>query len=124
MKAKRRVPVVEPLRDARGRVIPMEAGPCLWCGRWVEEGRRLAGATNPHDPAWHANGDFGCDETPESNSEGCGDHCRPYDVARLLLAEAGRHKQARLAAKHPAGKCPGCECGSEDCAACRATAGR
>ena len=78
----------EPLLNARGFIISMAAGPCLWCHAWVESGRDEAGATNPFDPCWNADGDFGCDDSPEASEEGCGDHARPYDLARLLL-----HKQ-------------------------------
>ena len=73
------------LFGANGRPIPMKAGPCLWCGEWVEEGRDMAGATDPFDPCWNIDGDFGCDKSPESCGEGCGDHARPYDLARRLL---------------------------------------
>jgi predicted transcriptional regulator len=71
------------LRSERGEVIPMEAGPCLFCWRYVEEGRDMAGATRPFDPCWQANGDFGCDDSPE-----CG-HFRPYDAALLRLKPKG-----------------------------------
>lgn len=77
------VPVKLPL-DAGGNPIPMEEGECLWCGQWVVVGRDIAGSTDPQDPAWHIDGDFGCDESPETNEEGVGDHARPYDLARLL----------------------------------------
>lgn len=73
------------LRDERGRVIPMEAGPRLYCGRWVEEGRDIAGAQRPLDPCWHENGDFGCDSSPWAPEDSCGDHIRPFDVIRMDL---------------------------------------
>ena len=73
------------LIDARGIPIPMGAGPCLWCARWVTSQRDEAGATGPYDPCWAADGDFGCDLSPESNEEGCGDHARPYDLALRLM---------------------------------------
>lgn len=75
------------LYGARGNIVPMRSGPCLWCGQWVEQGREIAGATNPYDPAWHNDGDFGCDESPESNDDGCGSHARPYDLARLIMGK-------------------------------------
>jgi hypothetical protein len=75
------------LKDARGNVIPMTPGECLWCHQWVEVGREEAGSTNPYDPAWNNEGDFGCDSAPESNEEGCADHARPYDLARLILGK-------------------------------------
>ena len=72
----------------RSKALLMEAGPCIWCQQWVESGRDIAGSTNPRDPAWHVDGDFGCDESPETSDDGCGDHARPYDLAwRLLAAE-------------------------------------
>lgn len=83
--AKFKAAPVRPLMNARGEVVPMTPGPCLWCGRWVEIGREEAGSTNPYDPAWCEDGDYGCDDSPESNDEGVGDHCRPYDVARMIL---------------------------------------
>ena len=73
------------LTNARGREIPMNPGPCIWCGEWVESDRDGAGCTNPFDPAWQINGDYGCDQSPESCNEGCGDHARPYDLALKLL---------------------------------------
>ena len=73
------------LRDARGNVIPMTPGYCLWCGEYVEVGREEAGSTDPLDPAWQCDGNFGCDASPETSDEGCGDHARPYDLARFFL---------------------------------------
>jgi len=73
------------VRDGYGDEVPMEAGPCLWCGQWVEEGREMAGATNPLDPCWHHEGDFGCMESPETSEEGCGSHMRPFDLAVFAL---------------------------------------
>jgi len=67
----------------------MIAGPCLYCGQWVEHGRDESGATNPEDAAWHIDGDFGCsavlipDEDDPSEPPSCGDHARPYDLLRL-----------------------------------------
>lgn len=77
------------LRDKLGRLVPMEEGPCLFCHRWVEEGRDMAGCTDPLDPAWQVNGDFGCDRSPITNEEGTGDHVRPYDVALMLIRQEG-----------------------------------
>lgn len=74
------------LKTADGRTIPMTPGPCLWCGRHVEVGREEAGSTNPFDPAWQHEGDYGCREAPDSGPDGVGDHARPYDLARFLLA--------------------------------------
>ena len=69
--------------------LRLAAGPCLWCGQVVEEGRDMAGATNPYDPCWHVDGAFGCDDSPETDSEGVGSHARPYDLAvRLLYPKA------------------------------------
>jgi len=76
---------LKPLINARGKEIKMEPGYCIWCGQYVEEGRDEAGATNPQDPCWQANGDFGCDYAPDANDEGCGNHARPYDLARRIL---------------------------------------
>jgi hypothetical protein len=76
---------IQTLRNASGEVVPMTAGECLWCKRWVEVGREEAGSTNPFDAAWQDNGDYGCDASPESSEEGCGGHIRPYDVALFLL---------------------------------------
>ncbi len=65
-------------------------GPCIWCGQYVESRRDEAGAPNETantDACWAAlDGDFGCDESPETTDEGCGDHARPVDAARWLLA--------------------------------------
>ena len=74
-----------PVYGANGRVIPMKAGPCLWCGEHVESGRDEAGAQDPYDPCWHVDGDFGCDKSPDTNGEGCGDHARPYDLALRMM---------------------------------------
>jgi hypothetical protein len=74
-----------PLLNARGEEVPMEPGPCIWCGQWVESGREAAGCTNPFDPAWHVDGDYGCGDSPETNDDGTGDHARPYDLALTLL---------------------------------------
>jgi hypothetical protein len=76
------------MKDARGREIKMEPGYCIWCGHYVEEGREMSGATNPLDPAWQVDGDFGCDQSPQSNDDGVGDHMRPYDLAIRLMKEA------------------------------------
>lgn len=79
-------PPGQPLLDARGRPIQMTPGPCLWCREEVTSQREAAGATNPHDPAWATEeGDYGCNESPETNNDGCGDHARPYDLARRLI---------------------------------------
>lgn len=72
--------------NARGEPITMTPGPCLWCGQWVTEGRDEAGATRGIDPCWNVDGDFGCDESPESSDEGVGDHARPYDLAVRISA--------------------------------------
>jgi hypothetical protein len=74
------------LRDAQGRIVSMESGPCLWCDEWVEEDRDGAGATRPFDPCWQHDGDFGCDMSPETCKKGVGSHARPYD---LILAMQG-----------------------------------
>jgi len=58
-------------------------GPCIWCGDWVECGRELAGSTNPKDPAWHVDGNFGCCGSPFTDEDGVGDHARSYDLVRL-----------------------------------------
>ena len=77
------------LKNARGREVKMAAGPCIFCGEWVEEGREEAGATNPFDPCWHVGGDFGCWANPVTGEDGTGDHMRPYDLALRLLREVG-----------------------------------
>ena len=69
------------------KTYPMTSGPCLWCGEYVESGRDIAGSTNPLDPAWHNDGDFGCDNSPQATFEGCGNHARPYDLAIILLGK-------------------------------------
>jgi len=80
---------VKPLISADGRAVPMSEGPCLWCGEWVTSQRDVAGCTNPQDPAWATeDGDFGCNNSPETNDDGCGDHARPYDLAKFLIAQA------------------------------------
>jgi hypothetical protein len=68
-----------------GRKLRADPGPCLWCGEWVETGRRMSGATDPLDPAWQNDGDFGCDKAPNADDEECGDHSRPWDLARAIL---------------------------------------
>lgn len=86
----------EPLRLPNGRIVQATPGPCLWCGTHVELGRIESGATGRFDPAWHDDGDFGCDESPETklpedeqdDKGAIGEHCRPYDVARMMLALA------------------------------------
>lgn len=79
------VPVGE-LRNARGESVEMDPGDCLWCGEYVTSQRNAAGATNPLDPCWATEGgDYGCDASPETCEEGCGDHARPYDLARAIL---------------------------------------
>ncbi len=74
---------------ADGRKLRADPGPCLGCKRWVETGRRLSGATDPLDPAWHDDGDFGCDKAPMTSDEGTGDHARAWD---LVLAVLRRNK--------------------------------
>lgn len=76
---------VKTLFNSRGEIISMEAGPCLWCGLHVESDREMAGSTMPYDPAWHYNGNFYCDKSPESTEHFCGDHVRPYDLAVYLM---------------------------------------
>jgi hypothetical protein len=71
------------LRD--GRKLQAKPGPCLWCGEWVTIGRTESGATDPLDPAWNIDGDFGCGESPLTDSEGTGDHARAWDLARMIL---------------------------------------
>jgi hypothetical protein len=69
----------------------MDPGPCIWCGQWVESKREEAGSTNPFDPCWATeDGDFGCDQSPEANAEGCGDHDLPYDLALHILKLGGK----------------------------------
>lgn len=76
--------------DARGNLVEMVPGDCLWCGQHVVVGREEAGATNPNDPAWKTeDGDFGCDHSPEAGQEGCGSHARPFDLARKILGPVG-----------------------------------
>ena len=70
-----------------------DPGPCLFCDQYVESGRVLAGApdsTSFQDPCWHVDGDFGCEASPLTDEEGTGDHIRPSDVRRLLLASEGK----------------------------------
>ena len=78
------------LRTADGRTVTATPGPCLWCGEWVTIGRKEAGATNPLDPFWNVDGDFGCSESPETifgdgDDAGTGDHARPFDLAVRLV---------------------------------------
>jgi hypothetical protein len=72
-------------------------GPCLWCGEWVESKREEAGApkkTESWDACWATDeGDFGCDKSPESGKDGCGNHARPSDfheVVRLGIQKSVR----------------------------------
>lgn len=74
------------VKTRRGTIKATE-GPCLWCGRFVTIGRKEAGATNPLDPCWNDNGDFGCDRSPWTDADGIGDHARPFDLAVRLAAE-------------------------------------
>lgn len=60
-------------------------GPCIWCGQWVEDGREISGATDPNDPAWHDDGDFGCEGNPLTGDDGVGGHARISDVRRWYL---------------------------------------
>lgn len=77
---------VQPFIAANGKEIKMLPGDCIWCGQYVEEGREDAGATNPFDPCWQTeDGDFGCNNSPETCEEGCGNHARPYDLALAIL---------------------------------------
>ena len=66
------------------------AGPCLWCGQWVESRREEAGApaeSEAYDACWATeDGDFGCNMSPDSSEDGCGDHARPQDP---MLRAAG-----------------------------------
>jgi hypothetical protein len=42
--------------------------------------------TRADDPAWCTeDGDYGCDKSPESGPDGCGDHARAYDLALMLV---------------------------------------
>lgn len=75
----------QPLKTADGRVIPMTPGFCLWCQQYVDVGRDIAGSTDPLDPAWHVDGDFGCPSAPDTDDDGTGGHARPYDLARAIL---------------------------------------
>ena len=78
------------LRDARGREIPMSGEhECLFCREYVTEGRDMAGASRPFDPCWQVNGDFGCDASPDSGKDGCGDHFTLWDAALLTLKPEG-----------------------------------
>ena len=74
------------LLSASGKEIPMEEGPCIWCGEYVTSKREEAGCTNPFDPAWATeDGDYGCECSPETNEEGTGDHARPFDLAYRIM---------------------------------------
>ena len=65
-----------------------DAGDCLFCGQYVESRRKEAGApkrTVDTDPCWATqDGDYGCDQSPESSEDGCGSHFRPSQIAGLL----------------------------------------
>lgn len=65
----------------------MREGARIFCGEHVESGRDIAGATDPLDPCWHVDGDFGCPNSPLNDKDGTGDHCRPYDLARMILEQ-------------------------------------
>jgi hypothetical protein len=71
-------------------------GPCIWCGQHVTSHRKEAGCpdyTADYDPAWAADGDFGCDASPETTEEdGVGNHARPYDVRRWVERQAYYNK--------------------------------
>ena len=64
--------------------VGSDPGECLWCGEEVTSERDAAGCTRPDDPAWAADGDFGCGKSPETTDDGVGDHARPSDAARWL----------------------------------------
>lgn len=58
---------------------------CAFCKGTVYSGREIAGSTHPLDPAWHDDGDFGCNENPTNTDEGVGDHVvLNYDVIIAL----------------------------------------
>ena len=69
-----------------------DAGDCLFCGQYVESRREEAGAppeTVDYDPCWSTgDGDFGCDSSPETTADGCGDHFRPWQIPHLMKQAA------------------------------------
>jgi hypothetical protein len=54
---------------------------CLWCDQYITDDRKVSGA-NKAD--WSINGDFGCDDSPETTSEGVGSHY-PISQAREVV---------------------------------------
>jgi len=75
-------------------IVTAKPGPCLWCGRYVTIGRKEAGATNPLDPCWNDDGDFGCASSPWTDAEGTGDHARPFDLAVRIAAEQEEERRS------------------------------
>lgn len=64
-----------------------ETGCCLWCGEYVTDQSEEAGAPETSSPAWATqDGDYGCDQSPETCTEGCGSHALRSDAAGWLLA--------------------------------------
>ena len=56
---------------------------CHWCDLWLEDGRKESGYTGP-GPDWCAEGDYGCDESPETTDECVGPHMTLADVRRVI----------------------------------------
>ena len=46
---------------------------CLWCERRLTDGRVESGFTGV-GPDWMDDGDFGCDESPDTGPDGAGSH--------------------------------------------------
>jgi hypothetical protein len=62
------------------------AGPCIWCGRYVEDRKKESGFTGDHADWATEDGDFGCDLSPETCHDGAGGHARPSDAWRWGIA--------------------------------------
>ena len=58
---------------------------CLFCGRWVTDGRKESGYTGL-GPDWCDDGDFGCGGNPITCEEGTGGHWTLHDATGLYLA--------------------------------------
>lgn len=60
-------------------------GTCLFCNRYVEDGREESGYTG-NGTDWMDDGDFGCSDNPINSEDGTGGHWTLWDFKGLLLA--------------------------------------
>ena len=56
---------------------------CHWCDQYLVDGKEESGYTGP-GPDWCADGDYGCDQSPETTEEGVGPHMTLEDVRRTI----------------------------------------